>query len=822
MNDFLQKTHARIQHFKELRPRVFKALLVNLIVIGGLFLIYLLFFASIYFGAFGPIPKKAELAAIKQPVATEVYASDEVLLGRYYVQNRTEVEYESLSPWLVQGLIATEDARFYSHSGVDYRSMARVMFKSILMGDRSSGGGSTISQQLAKNLFPRKSYKILSTPINKIREALTARRLEKIYTKEEIITQYLNTVPFGETTFGIRTAAKRFFNKTPATLNIEEAATLVGMLKATSYYNPRLHPERAQERRNTVLDRMATYEVIKPSMADSLKKLEVQLTYKRFTPIEGLAPYFRAHLTGPVQEILEAYEKATGTSYNLYTEGLKIYTSIDSRLQTHAEQAVTHHMKGLQETFFKHWKDRTPWGKDVSVIERATLRSDRYKILKDRGLSEEEIIQNFATPVPMRIFSWEGEIDTVMKPIDSIMYYAKFLNAGFLAMDPHNGKIRAWVGGINFRHFKYDHVLARRQVGSTFKPIVYATALEQGYTPCEYLENEQVVYEEYENWSPGNADDQYGGLYSLAGGLTHSVNTISVALLMKAGVGPVVQKAYEMGIESDIPLEPSIALGTADLALYEMLPVYASIANGGYKTHLNYLERIEAPDGTLIYEADPPASTMDQVLSPQTAELMQRMLEQVVDSGTGRSLRYRYNLKGKIGGKTGTTQAHADGWFMGFTPSLVAGAWVGAEDPKVRFRSLSLGQGAKTALPIWGEFMRSVRKDPKLKAYRAQYRQSENFLISEQLDCPMFIEQLEIHEQPFREVKEWFDTWRERRKLSPQERRELRKRDREERKRKKRMRKQQQDNFDYLTPEQRSLREELKRKYGYKGGTPTP
>ena len=360
MEEYLSRVLEKVKTFKNNKPKLFKAsffssllFLLFLVAILGLFL-------SVRFGAFGAIPKEKELLAIKQPVATEVYSADEVLLGRYFFKNRTEINFEALSPWLVQGLIATEDARFFQHSGVDYQSMGRVFFKSILMGDESSGGGSTISQQLAKNLFPRRTGSFLATPINKIREMLIAKRLERIYSKEEIITQYLNTVPFGETTFGIRTAAKRFFNKTPTNLSIEEAATLVGILKATSYYNPRLHPERAQVRRNTVLDQMQKYQVIDSYTADSLKKQPLSLSYQRFTPVEGLAPYFRSQLVDPIKEILDGYEKETGKSYNLYTDGLKIYTTIDSRMQTHAEKAVAKHMKSLQATFFKHWAKRNP------------------------------------------------------------------------------------------------------------------------------------------------------------------------------------------------------------------------------------------------------------------------------------------------------------------------------------------------------------------------------------------------------------------------------------------------------------------------------
>ncbi len=802
--------------WKQANPRIIKVLFYYGISLLVVFALYICLYLLIYFGAFERIPIEAELLNIDQPVASEIYSADSVLLGKYYIQNRSEVAYEDISPWMIQALICTEDARFYRHSGVDHRSLARVLFKSILLQDRSAGGGSTLSQQLAKNLFPRKKYGILTIPVNKIREAIIARRLERIYTKEEILTLYLNTVSFGESAYGVGTAAKRFFNRSPSELRIEQAATLVGMLKATSFYNPRLHPERAKERRNVVLDQMAKYSMIDQRTEDSLQRIPLELDYQLYTPSDGLAPYFRATIASDIKDILREYARDGGKLYNLYTDGIRIYTTLDSRLQQYAEEAVSEHMQGLQKTFFRHWKDQKPWGNDLSVIERATRRSDRYQTLTARGFSSENIIEAFAKPSDMRVFSWEGSRDTIMSAIDSIMYYAQFLNAGFQAVDPFSGEIKAWVGGIDYHYFQYDHVLARRQVGSTFKPIVYAAALENGFSPCKYLDNTKQVYEAYEGWSPGNADGEYGGSYSLAGGLTHSVNTITVSLLMDIGVEAVIRQAYLMGIKSELPEEPSIALGTAELNLSEMLSVYSTFANGGFATESKYLSRVEAADGTVIFEKQEESQLQRRVMSERTAQLMLEMLQAVVDSGTARDIRYRYGIRGPVAGKTGTTQAHADGWFIGFTPHLVAGVWVGAEDPKVRFRSMQLGQGAKTALPIWAKFMQRVKADPSLKTFQVDtFSQTDIFTLSE-LDCPMYMEEQEEDRNFFFKFRNWVDEWKDRRKMDREDRIELRNQRRKERRKLKHMMRNQSDRYGYLTPEERRKRLKLKQKYGYR------
>jgi len=802
--------------WKESHPKVVKILYYYVIILFSAFSLYVILYLMVYGGVFGKLPNEYDLTHLKQPIASEVFDYQGELLGKYFIQNRTEVAYKDISPWIIAALISTEDARFYKHSGVDHRSLARVLLKSILLQDRSSGGGSTISQQLAKNLYPRENFSLLTIPVNKIREAIVARRLESLYNKEEILTMYLNTVPFGEQAYGIGTACKRFFNKTPSELTVEEAATLVGMLKATSYYNPRLHRERARDRRNVVLHQMVKYDALEANKLDSLQQLPLQIDHQKYTPSDGPAPYFRAHLAKEIKTILKDYAEKEGETYNLFTDGLRVYTSIDARLQQYADEAVRDQMEGLQAAFFRHWSGQKPWGNDLSVIERATKRSERYKALQAKGLGYEEITQNFSEPTVMQLFSYGGDVDTMMSPLDSVIYYAQFLNAGFMAMEPQSGKVRAWVGGIDYHFFQYDHVLARRQVGSTFKPIVYAAALEQGFSPCEYLENEQVTYEAYEGWTPGNANEEYGGMYSLAGGLTHSVNTITVSLLMDTGLDAVLRQAYLMGIQSELPEEPSIALGTADLSLYEMLTVYATIANGGFPRTAEYLERIEARDGTLIYEQPNFDQKEEQaVMSARTAQLMLEMLQTVVDSGTASDLRYRYGLRGPIAGKTGTTQAHADGWFIGFTPKLVAGAWVGAEDPKVRFRSLKLGQGAKTALPIWAKFMKNVLSDAELSRYHATDFSSTDVLTQSELDCPMYISEDDEKNNLFVNFNTWLKDWKNRRQMDKEEKNELEKRRRKNRGFFRKLFNNNDDRYDYLSPKERKRRLELKRNYSY-------
>ena len=667
---------------------------------------------------FGQLPTDEELENIQNFTASEVYTYDGILLGRYYVENRTNTTLDNINPAIAEALIATEDARFYEHSGIDRRSLGRVLVKSILLRDSNAGGGSTISQQLAKNLFPRQRYSLLTMPVNKFKEMIVARRLEEMYEKDEILMLYLNTVPFGGNVYGIEAASKRFFNKPAKELLTEEAATLIGMLKATTYYSPRLYPERSQQRRNVVLGQMAKYEYLTESARDSLQASPLTLDYYNVTHNTGLAPYFREKLRGEIQRWLNNNPNEDGTTYNLYTDGLKIYTTLDARLQRHAESAVAEQMKSLQQDFFKHWEGRQPWGDDDRSLQQAKRQSERYRLLKSVGKTDEEIDESFNTPIPMTVFTWEGEQEKTMSPMDSIVYYQMFLNAGFLAIRPENGQVKAWVGGIDHKYFKYDHVTAQRQVGSTFKPIVYAAALEDGARPCDFIKNEKRVYEEYNDWSPGNSDGHYEGRYSMAGGLAKSVNTITVELMMRTGVENVVDLAHRMGIESDLPDRPAIALGTADLSLYEMLTVYGTLVNRGVRVKPSYLLGIEDKDGNVIAKFNDKTES-DRALSRETADLMVNMLKNVVDTGgTARRMRYKYKLRNELIGKTGTTQSHADGWFIGATPKMVFGAWVGGDNRLVRFRTIREGQGANTALPIAALFLDKFNKDETFKNIR--------------------------------------------------------------------------------------------------------
>jgi penicillin-binding protein 1A len=691
-------------------------------------------------GVFGKLPSRTQLKQIQHATASGVYATGGELLGKYYIENRTNVSYEDLPKHLVDALVATEDARFYAHAGVDWRSMGRVFFKSVLLMDRSSGGGSTITQQLAKNLYPREDWWLLSLPVSKVKEMLIARRLEDVYeSKEAILTLYLNTVPFGESVFGIGAAAQRFFNTPPRELSPEAAATLIGMLKATTYYNPRNHPDRAIARRKVVLEQMVKYEYVSSARADSLAQLPLGLDYVNVTENDGLAPYFRQEVGAYLKRWLKDYNEAKGTHYNLFTDGLKVYTTLDATMQRYAETAVSQHMQALQATFDQHWSKRQLWQPDDAGLRRSMQQSRRYQSLKAEGKSEEEIMAVFNQPIKTRIWTWEGYEEREMSPMDSLIHANSFLHAGLMAMDPKTGYIRAWVGGINYRQFKYDHVTAHRQVGSTFKPIIYASALANGIDPCEYIPNQKVSYASYKNWAPGNADGKYEGYYSLKGGLVNSVNTVSAAVIMKVGVEQAAQFAERFGFTSKLPHDPSLVLGTADLSVQEMVGAYSTFANGGTRSRPVFISRIEDSEGKVLGEW-PVQPEQQQVMDETTNAMMVNMMQAVVDSGTASRLRYRYGLRTAIAGKTGTTQNQTDGWFMGVTPGLVVGVWVGGDDRQVRFRSLSLGQGANTALPIFGLFMQQVYRDGQYQRLRRATFPQGGLSALQDMDCPMYSE----------------------------------------------------------------------------------
>nr|MBP7272617.1 transglycosylase domain-containing protein [Saprospiraceae bacterium] len=572
-------------------------------------------------------------------------------------------------------------------------------------------------------------------------EMIIARRLEKIYDKKELLKLYLNTVPFSDNAFGIKAAARHFFGVLPKELKKEEAALLIGTLKATTFYNPIKYPERATQRRNIVLKQMEKYgdPPLPKAESDSLQKLALGLNIQKDTNYGGIAGYFKEHLRSEFEELMKDHKKQDGSSYNLYDDGLKIYTTLDSHMQRYAEEAVAEHIKELQKTFDRDWKgvkDELPWTDD-KFIEEQIVRSERYKQLKTQNKSDAEIKTVFDTPTEMTVFSWDkGEEVKKMTPRDSIKYYFCLLNAGFVAMNPKNGAILAWVGGTNYKYFQYDCVKAKRQVGSAFKPIVYARAIEKGIDPCTMFPNQLTTYPQYDNWQPENVDKKYGGRYSMEGGIAKSINCVAVEVIMKGGIDSTRILANDMGITSKVRRVPAIALGAVDATLYDMIKVYGTFANGGLRPDIRIIEKIVAQDGTVILDLSTPDATAKypRIISKHTADVMQHLLTAVVRRGTAEALPLGYGIN-NIAGKTGTSQSQADGWFIGYTPTVVVGAWVGAPSPAVHFRS-EVGQGSRTALPVCGKFLHKVYND---KVYRK--KQAEQFPpfgadMDEVLSCP--------------------------------------------------------------------------------------
>ncbi len=711
-----------------------------LYLLAGLLLVLGTFILLVLGGVFGKLPDNQSLKQIQNPIATEVYSADGVLMGTYYIQNRQYLEPSEIPETIKDALVATEDVRFYSHKGIDTRSLVRVFFKTLLLRKEGSGGGSTLTQQLAKNLYPRSNKGSFSMPVNKVKEMATARRMEKVYTKDEILEMYLSTVPFGENTFGIKAASRRFFNKDPQDLQLEEAAVLVGMLKATNLYNPVKNPERATKRRNVVLSQMAKYDRLDATEADSLQGIPLEVDYHPLPHNAGIAPYFREFIRGELDLWCKEHYKNESEPYNLYTDGLKVYTTIDSRLQQYAEEAMKSHMAHLQEIFEKQWKGDELW---KGLTEKQLLIN--YDGKQRPGMASEAARK-------MEVFSWEGLQEKEYNTLDSIKHYLKFLQTGFMAMDVKSAEIKAWVGGIDHEYFKYDHVRASRQTGSTFKPLVYLEALEQGIAPCNYYPNDSIVYEEFDNWTPRNADRSYGGYYSMKGAMIHSVNTISVELLMQVGIDSVLELAQNMGIESELPAVPSLALGTGAVSLYEMMRVYQAIANQGVAKTPLYVTRIEDRNGKVLEGNNPDAEGIS-ICNPENAELMVEMLRGVVNDGTAVGLRMKYRILADIAGKTGTTQNYTDGWFIGFTPTLVAGAWVGGDLQNIRFKNMAYGQGAYTAMPIWAGFMKSTYKDAHWSTLK-----NDTFEIStstkELLMCDDFSEKKPRQFKPIKRLKE--------------------------------------------------------------------
>lgn len=698
-------------------------------------------------GVFGDVPDIEEIENPRSNLASEVISSDTKLLGTYFVENRSQVDYKSLSPHLVHALVATEDERFYDHSGIDAMALSRVLFKTVLLFQKNSGGGSTITQQTAKMLFDTRESLSGGIVVRKLAEWMIAVKLERHYTKEEILAMYLNRFDFINGAVGVKMASSVYFNTSPDSLRIEQAALLVGMAKNPALFNPVRRPDTTMHRRNVVLGQMLANDLITKAQFDSLKTLPIGLQFKSVDHNQGLATYFREYLRTFMLDWCKHHLKPDGKKYDLYRDGLKIYTTIDSRMQRHAETAVTEHLSKLQDEFFAHWKDKpnAPFFNmnqaDVDNLMRVSMkRSERYMNLKEAGMSDAEITKEFNKKIKMRVFSWKGkgEFDTLMSPMDSMHYYKYFLQTGLMSMDPTTGYVKAWVGGINYKHFKYDHVkTGRRQVGSTFKPFVYAVAMQEGYSPCYRVPNIPVTFvqEDGTTWSPSNADDKHNGeMVSLKFALANSINYISAWVIKQFRPQAVVDLVKKMGITTEIEPVPSICLGTPDISVFEMVGANSTFVNKGVWTEPTFITRIEDKNGNVIQEFSP--ETKD-ALDENTAYATLSLMEGVVQFGTGARIRNRFKIPYPVAGKTGTTQNNSDGWFMGLTPDLVSGVWVGCEDRSVHFRSTFLGQGANTALPIWGLYMQKVYADSTIKISRGGFDSPKGpFKI--ELDCKKF------------------------------------------------------------------------------------
>ena len=732
-----------------------------IIVLWAMFFIgifsLMLFFYGVSKGLLGKMPSFAEIENPNSELATEIFSADsDIPIGKFFSKNRSNAQAHELPQNLIDALVATEDVRFYQHSGIDLkRSISAIVF----LGKR--GGGSTITQQLAKNLFHDIPQSKLGRIGQKIKELVMSVMLERTYTKEEILTMYLNTVDFVHNSYGIKSAAKTYFNKEVENLSIEESAVLVGMLKAPSKYNPISNMENSMQRRNVVLYQLHNYDYISKELKDSLQALPIVTDYKATNHINGLAPHFREQLRLWLKEWATSHiNPSTGEPYNIYKDGLKVYTTIDSRMQQHAEDAVHEHLSEWQNEFFKHWKNRDPWeyydkyDREASYAKQSeVLVNNVMKIFKsnDSSLSDSAAHALITTPREMSIWSHNGMIDTVLSPLDSVKYYKMILQTGLMAVDPQTGYVKAWVGGANFEYNQYDHVNknTKRQVGSTFKPLIYTLAIkEKGYSPCFKVPDLPICFEANDarwpilkQYCPKNSDGESDGMMAIKDGLAASKNQVTAYLMHELSAQAVVEFAKKMGIESEIPPYPSICLGVADISVYEMIRAYTTFANKGTSNEPIFVSRIEDSHGNVIEEFFAESTA---ALDEETAYVITQMMRNVVDGPpgevTGARVRFKYNIPKslEIAGKTGTTQNNSDGWFMGFTPDLLAGVWVGCDDKFIRFRSTSLGQGASTALPIWAKFIDKVYKDTSLNYNFDSTFEAPLEELSVELDCSKF------------------------------------------------------------------------------------
>ena len=717
------------------------------IIFGVLLLIVVLFFFCVAKGVFGTMPTFEELENPRTNLATEIISADGKILGTYYIENRSNVRYAELSHYMPEALISIEDERFTEHSGIDQKALFRVAF-GVLTGNKK-GGGSTITQQLAKNLFPRgENLSTSKLVLRKFQEWITATKLEHNYSKEEIIAMYLNTVFFGHNAFGIRAAASTFFDKKPKDMNIEECALMAGVVNAPTLFSPVRNPERSLGRRNLVLRKMADNGFITQAECDSISLIPIDMSHFSIKDHNsGQATYFREFLRGELNEWAKNTTRADGQPYNIYRDGLRIYTTIDSRMQHYAEEAVKEFMGNeLQPMFYKHWKGQknAPFSNVTAdeidhILETSMKRTERYRNLKNAGVPMDTIKTIFDRPVPMTVFSWKGPIDTVMSPMDSIRYYKWFLQASLISIESHTGHVKAYVGGLDYRFFKYDHVTqARRQVGSTFKPFLYSLAMQEGeYTPCTRIPNIQynIKLEDGNVWSPGNSGGHVGEEITLKYALAQSNNWISAYLMNQFGPNAGIAQARRMGVESPIDPVPAICLGVCDLKLIEMVGAMSTFANQGVYIKPMFIARIEDKNGNVIQRFSPEES---EAMSELTAYKMVELMKGVVQSGTGIRLRSTYGLSNPIAGKTGTTQKQSDGYFMGITPDLTTGVWVGAEDRSVHFRSTQLGQGSHTALPIWALYMKKVYADKSLNISKGDFTKPNIPGVDLNFDCDRY------------------------------------------------------------------------------------
>lgn len=722
-------------------------------IVWSPFLILFLLVSLISFEVFFDLPSVEELQNPKSNLATVIYSSDKKILGKYYAENRVNVKYYELDKDLVEALIATEDARFAEHSGIDLKALFRSA-SGVVTGNTSKGGGSTLTQQLAKMMFPRQKLSKPKMVLQKLKEWVIAARLEKNYTKDEILAMYLNKFDFLHLAVGVKSASQIYFNRSQDSLEVQQAAMLIGMAKNPALFDPIKRPDTTMHRRNVVMNQMVKYGYLSQAKYDSLKKLPLGLVYRPEDHNDGLAPYFREYLR---EHFLKEWcakhiNPETNKPYNIYKDGLRIYTTLDSRMQQYAEEAVNEHMTELQKQFTKECKTKknAPFAWNVtktqieSIMMSSMRRSDRYRSLKNAGLSKEQILAEFKKPVQMTVYSLRGDIDTVMTPWDSIRYYKGFLHTGFMALEPSTGYVKAWVGGVNHKHFKFDHVkVGRRQVGSTFKPFVYALAIQEGYSPCYQVANVRTCIEipGQPDWCPDNSDGNKGTgkMVTLRYALAGSINYVTAWVMKQFGPDAVINLVRRLGITSPIDAVPSIALGTPDISVFEMVAANATFANKGTYIQPTFVTRIEDKNGKVLEEFIP---TTDEVFSEERAYAMIQLMRGVVDYGTGARLRGRYKLYNEIAGKTGTTQYNADGWFIGLTPELAGGCWTGGEDRSVHFNSTNEGQGASMALPIWGKFFQKVYADPSLKVSKVGFAKPAS-MGDVQLDCSTYDAQTE-------------------------------------------------------------------------------